>query len=346
MDAGHRATRLLHYVYRKAFHIFGAFSLGAPSGHAALDAQTLTLGQTFTSKATQVRHVIFALDPKVPEAEAITRLMGLCRDWVTVYAPGREWVAGLHRDSGQVHGHLVIQNVRDGKALRLMPHMVAAMARMEFTTWARNAKGVGAPGLGHYSKPRKPLIADTIRTATKEQLSEWIAAGKIRPSRRDSHGVITSVEWDSGNGKKPTRIRLSTLQRLALRAAVAPAGTGDDAGRGARHDTGLARPRRDGSGRQFAGDRGRRRERGDVGLLVKPASSFDPRRRRAGVGLQRDQVPDRRMATQGRRRPAARTGRPVAAAIRGLGHVISRNLNVDRLIKFSVTPITIKTKGH
>ncbi len=151
--------------------------------------------------------------------------------------------------------------VKDGKPLRLLPHMVVEMSQMKFTAHARDAKGVGSPGLKFYSKPSKPLIADVIRAASKEQLNEWIEAGRLRVGRVDSHGGVTSVEWDSGNGKKPRRIRLDTIQRLAAREATAPAGTDQAPGRGPGHDSGLARPRRHGRGRQSAGDFSGRRVR-------------------------------------------------------------------------------------
>lgn len=343
MKAWQSSAGLTEYVYRKSLYSFGSLSVGAFTGNARLDAEALAMGHFSKSRACEVRHVALSFPPEVGLKEALERLPKMCADWATRYAPDRDWVAGIHHDNGLYHAHMAVANVRDGKALRLLPHMVQGMAKMEFTAHARDAKGTGTPGLRVYTKTTKPLLADVIRTATKEQLNEWIEAGRLRVGRVDKQGVITSVEFDPGDDKRPRRIRLDTLQRLAARDQAAPARAGATARNGTGRDTGLARPRRSRSNRQPAGDFRGRRVRRAVGLRLEPTPSFDAERRPAGAGLQRDFLPGPRLATPRRRRSSPRFNRPAAAAVRGLARILSRSLiDLDSLGKFSVIPINPK----
>ena len=340
MKAWQSARGLTKYIYKKSIYSFGSLSMGAPTGDMRLDAESLTMEHFSASRACEVRHIALSLPADVSREEALERLPKMAADWIKKYAPDRDWIAGIHFDNGLYHVHLAVQNVKDGKALRLLPHQVVAMSQMKFTTHARDAKGVGSPGLKFYTKPSKPLIADMIRSASREQLNEWIEAGRLRVGRVDKAGVITSVEWDSGNGKKPRRIRLDTLQRLSARAQAAAPGTGEVVGRGTGRDSGLARPGRHGRGRQPARGFSGRRVRRDVGLRLEPAPLEHAERRPPGAGLQRADVPGPRLAAPRRRRSSSRFNRPAAAAVRGLARVLSRGLiDLDTLGKFSVIPI-------
>jgi hypothetical protein len=226
MPAWQSADGLAKYIYRKSIYAFGRFHNGAPSWDAELDAAVLTWDHPSTSRACEVRHIAVSFPGSVGEEEAVRRLPKIIADWIAKYAPDRDWIAAIHKDNGKYHVHLAVTNVKDGKPMRLLPHMVVEMSRMGFTSEARDAKGVGSTGLKFYSKTSKPLVADMIRVASKEELNEWIQAGQLRRGRVDKNGVLTSVEWDHGNGKKPRRIRLETLQRLTARRA---AEAGDDA---------------------------------------------------------------------------------------------------------------------
>jgi len=217
---------LTKYVYKKSIYCFGKFLHGTPCWDAELDATSLTWEHPSSSRACEVRHIAVSFPESVGEEEALRRLPKIAADWIRKYAPDRDWVAGIHKDNGKHHVHLVVQNVRNGKPLRLLPHQVIEMSQMGFTTEARDAKGVGTPGLHFYTKSKTPSVADTIRQATQEQLRAWWAAGHLSLGRVVK-GVVTSVTWDAKKGKKPFSIRLATMERLAARAA-ASAGPGSD----------------------------------------------------------------------------------------------------------------------
>jgi hypothetical protein len=226
MPAWQSGLGLTRYIYRKSIYSFGRFYHGTPTWDAELDASVLTWEHPSTSRACEVRHIAISFPDSVSREEALQRLPKIVADWIKKYAPDRDWIAAVHHDNGKYHVHLAVANVKDNKPLRLLPHMVLEMSRMGFTQEARDAKGVGSTGLKFYSKSSKPLVADVIRVASPELLNEWVKTGQLRPGRVDKKGVLTSIEWDSGNGKKPRRIRIETIQRLAERRA---AEAGEDA---------------------------------------------------------------------------------------------------------------------
>jgi hypothetical protein len=293
-----------------------------------LDAKVLTAGYPATSKASEVKHVVFETDPRQPEApqNAIARYKKIIADWIATYAPGHDWVAAFHKKAGRIHPHLIVAGFTpDGKPLRIRPDQVKEMATMKFTSHARDAKGIGTPGLGHYSKPRKPLDADLIRTASGEQLYEWIKTGTLGVGRRDKKGVITSVEWDSHNGKKPRRISLDTIQRRATDAEAKARGDFALLESGTAIDTGLGRRRRPRHRRQSDGHRGERRERRALGRQHEQDFPLLPKQRPRGLGLLRaEPLPGSILAKKTHPRADGRFDRPAPVPVfpRGLaqGH--------------------------
>jgi hypothetical protein len=315
---------LTDYIYKKSILTFGSISGEAPCWDVALDSTGLTWEHPSTSRACEVRHITASFPESVQEEEALRRLPKIAGDWIKKYAPDRNWIAGIHKDNGKFHVHLAVQNVKDGKPLRLLPHMVLEMSRMGYTDQARDAKGVGSPGLKFYSKTAKPLLADVIRSATKEQLHEWIEAGQLRPGRRDKAGIITSIEWDSGDGKKPRRIRLDTLRRLTLRQAAAPGGdSGQPQGTGPGEPVRLPRRRQPRSHERSARPRRERHLCRDVDRRHQQDSSLVPQRRPYHPQLFRDQLPGSKLAAAARPGPVPGAGRLAPAPIRGLAHFTS-----------------------
>ena len=315
---------LTKYIYKKSIWFGGRFYHGTPCWDAALDAAVLTWEHPSTSRACQVRHVTVSFPESVGEEEALERLPKIIAHWVKKYAPDREWVAGIHRDNGKYHAHIAIQNVRNGKPLRLLPHQVVEMSRMGYTDQARDAKGVGSPGLKFYSKTAKPLLADVIRSATKEQLNEWIEAGRLRVGRVDKKGNITSVEFDGGDGKRPRRIRLDTLRRLtARRAAEAPGDSQQPQGPGTAPGSGLDRRGRPGRRERSARPRSRRHLGGTLARPGQQDSSLLPQRGSRLSRLQRDCLPGGRLAKASRHGPAPGAGGLVAPPVRGLARFTS-----------------------
>jgi hypothetical protein len=319
MRAWQSSAGLTKYIYRKSIYRFGSLSMGAPTGDVRLDAESLAAEHFSASRACEVRHIALSFPADVSREEALERLPRMCADWAAKYAPGRDWVAGIHFDNGLFHAHMAVQNVKDGKALRLLPHMVQGMARMEFTVHARDAKGVGSPGLRFYSKPAKPLLADVVRAASKEQIYEWIHEGKIRPGRVDSHGVVTSIELDPGDGKKSRRIRLDTLQRLSTRASVATGGDSAIAQSGAGSKSGLGRCGRPRPHRRSARRRGTRRLCGSLDRKHQQNSPVQSFPRPALPGLFRDPLPGSKLAPASRTSLASRSRGSVAISVRGVG---------------------------
>jgi hypothetical protein len=133
MPAWQSAEGLTRYIYRKSIYAFGRFHNGAPAWDAELDAAVLAWDHPSTSRACEVRHLAVSFPASVGEQEALQRLPKIISDWIEKYAPDRDWIAAVHCDNGKYHVHLCVQNVKDGKPLRLLPHMVREMSRMGFS---------------------------------------------------------------------------------------------------------------------------------------------------------------------------------------------------------------------
>ena len=54
------------------------------------------------------RHITFSFPDDPPPRRQLKKI---ARDWVVAYAPGRPWVAVMHRDEkGRPHLHVLLEN--------------------------------------------------------------------------------------------------------------------------------------------------------------------------------------------------------------------------------------------
>jgi hypothetical protein len=164
VKAGQKAKRLTSYICGKAITTRADVGFGPIKiERNQLSWVNETLRAYHKNKrASEVRHVVFALPKGIPRKEATETLLKIALDWVGEYAPGRHWCFGVHDDNGFYHAHLAVANTGEqGKALEIDQYDVKNMAAMKFTTAAVSAKGTGMnTGLPVYSKAAKLDVRD------------------------------------------------------------------------------------------------------------------------------------------------------------------------------------------
>lgn len=221
MDAGHTAPKLLRYIGKKSIGTTANFGFGVmplPVSRVPWASKAL-IAFHGTSRACEARHVVFSLAKSMAQKESVKLLRAVCADWLKTYAPDRNWVLGIHANTGIYHAHLAVANVgSDSKPLKFRPHQAVAMSEMKFTEHAISAKGIGKRGLPVYTKHRRKLAVEELAgllILPNGDINDpvWKALekkGSITNFRTRKSGVPISFEYDG------RRIRFATLRRFML----------------------------------------------------------------------------------------------------------------------------------
>jgi hypothetical protein len=208
IKAGQKAKRLTDYICGKAITTRADMGFGT----VKIDRDQLPwVNETLRAyhknkRASEVRHVVFAVPKGTPRKEAIELLLKLSLDWIDEYAPGRHWLLGIHDDNGFYHGHLAVANSgEDGKAIQIDQFDVKNMAALKFTSHAVSAKGTGMnTGLPVYSKAAKldvrdlaVSLVDDAGTIRNNRWDELVATGKITDIHLHARtGTPTSFQYE------------------------------------------------------------------------------------------------------------------------------------------------------
>lgn len=221
IKAGHIAPKLLRYISGKSIDTTADLGFGVmrlPVSRVSWATKAL-LSFHGNSRACEARHVVFSLAKGMAKKEAVNLLRSIASDWLATYAPDRNWVLGIHSNTGIYHAHLAVANVgSDSKPLKFRPHQAVAMSKMKFTEHAISAKGIGKKGHTHYSKPRRKLLAHDLAELLFTPSGEINSAawkslettGSIKNLRLRKCGTPISFEYAK------RRIRFTTLRRYML----------------------------------------------------------------------------------------------------------------------------------
>ncbi len=218
IDSGHTSRKLVRYIASKAVGMTADLGFGVmkfPKNKQAWAIDTLRACHG-TSRASEVRHLVFSVAKGTPRKEARNLLRAVWADWIKAYAPDRPWVFAIQFHNGICHGHAAVANVDSaGKPLKFRPHQVMAMAAMKFTSAAGSGSGIGkAKGLPIYSRAKKlsvrdlaTLMVDSSGVIRKEAWDQLEEQNLIKDFRQRKDGSLISFIYEG------RRIRLSTLIR-------------------------------------------------------------------------------------------------------------------------------------
>lgn len=235
--AGHSAHKLARYiagksVYMKADLGFGIMSMRKKQIAWAIDALRSFHG---TSRACEVRHIIFSTPKNTPRRTAKQALKDVWLDWVAKYAPGRPWLLGFQFHNGHYHAHAEIANVDSfGKPIKMKPHQVVEMSDMKFTDKAISSKGEGKKGVKVYTKARNRLevqdLAELlaapgggIKAAVWKQLKD---KGLLTDMRERKDGSVVSFAY------RGRRMTIATLEGFIARVPAVDSSSDSSSGGG------------------------------------------------------------------------------------------------------------------
>ncbi len=135
----------------------------------------------------------------------------MCLEWIEKFAAGRDWIAGVHSKSGNVHCHLAIRNA-DARG-RCLNFKRADLYEMVSMSWTENA----IPSKNTIADPTKRFVDAHLdqglrgRT-TYEAIRSWaetrVGLSEFQAGRRDKAGRLTSIVFGG------VRHRLKTIARF------------------------------------------------------------------------------------------------------------------------------------
>jgi len=215
--AGQSARRLVRYIGSKAITLacdigFGVLALWPDD---LKDMAGFLAADHGTSKASEVRHIIFSVPSGTPDMVARDTLRRARTDWLKTYAPGRRWIAAAQDHNGKMHEHLAVANVgADGEPLKFGLREVISMAAMEFTSCAVSAKGKGVgKSVPVYPKAKNLAVRDLAvqlldeRGGMRRDLwAGYVRDGTVSALRQRKDGSLVSFAFGG------RRIRVATLQ--------------------------------------------------------------------------------------------------------------------------------------
>jgi len=215
--AGQEALRLARYIASKAITL--TCDLGF--GEMPLDRSQLKMVAGFlrahhgTSRASEVRHVIFSAPPGTPPEIARPIIQQVARDWIATHAPGRRWMLGLQDHNLKEHGHLEVEGVgADGEPLKFGLREAISTSGMEFTSCAVSAKGKGlGKSVPVYPKAKSLAVRDLATALLDDRggmradlWADYVRAGTVSDLRNRKDGTLISFAFGG------RRMRLSTLR--------------------------------------------------------------------------------------------------------------------------------------
>ncbi len=198
------ALASLRYIWRKdtCKRKDGEIALGGITFNTAVDSESISSGHD--SRSEVLKHIV--LSTRRENGRAVqTSLLQLCRDWVTAYSPGRDWVCGIHSspNSSGTHAHLLVRNTDDaGKCLRFDKRTMYEMASTAWTSLGGPAKGKVSGGIAKFVEAHEPCGIKQVQP-TFAAITTWTlknaGVSSFQVARRDKDNRILSIRWQNNN---------------------------------------------------------------------------------------------------------------------------------------------------
>jgi hypothetical protein len=186
----------LRYIRRGCDGLFGALRLGGITGDIAVDAGALV--DRHEGNGAEVKHVVLSL--REENAELLRQVSAA---WVNWFAPGRNWLAGIHGN----HVHLAVESEgSDGRALDFDKKDTYTMVKMEWTDLVRSAKGTVSSAVERFAQKNAAVVAGLSCFGELQRWAEGqVKNGRLKAARRDRDGRLLSIEMDG------ERVRLKSV---------------------------------------------------------------------------------------------------------------------------------------
>jgi hypothetical protein len=216
------ALATLRYIWRedKCVARFGMFEVGGVTKDITTDAAALESGHL--GRGEVVKHVVLSLRCDWSR-KAENAIYCMCLEWIEKFAPGRDWIAGVHTKDGNIHCHLAIRNEDgSGRCLKFKKADLYQMVSMSWTENAMSSKNTVGPGTRKFVDDYldRGLAGRTSYEAVRSWAETRVRVGEFVAGRRDKVGRLISIALDG------VRHRLKSIARAvdAISKKIEPIG--------------------------------------------------------------------------------------------------------------------------